>query len=132
MTRSTHLSITDLEAAYIAWPGSPAEKSALWALILRTRIERAAATLPRTVIAARPEGSMVERRLYLSLGDPALPPIAQIRRLDRVVAAIGAYTAICELLHGRNPDPRPPLQDVHAWTSAVDDLESELAAAAST
>jgi hypothetical protein len=30
------------------------------------------------------------------------------------------------LLHGRNSDPNPPLQEVAAWTAAVDTLETVL------
>ncbi|GAA1376651.1 hypothetical protein [Catellatospora chokoriensis] len=120
------VSITDLEAAYAAWPGISDAKTALWALILRVRIERAAACLPGSVIAAPPDISMVERRLHLSIGEPGLTPTDHVRRLGRVAAAVGAYSAICELLHGRNPDPTPPFQDVAAWTVAVDALESEL------
>ncbi|MDI1463356.1 hypothetical protein QEZ54_20445 [Catellatospora sp. KI3] len=126
MAKFSDVSITDLETAYTAWPGSSDEKAALWALILRVRIERAAAGLPRSVIAAPPEGSVVERRLYLSLGDPGLAHTEQTQRLRRVSAAVGVYSAICELLHGRNPDSQPPLQDIDAWTIAVNALETEL------
>jgi hypothetical protein len=118
--------IRDLQAAYDQWPGSPAEKAALAAMVLRVRIERAAARLPRTVIAAGPDISMVERRLYLSIGEPGLPHEGQVRRMQVVASALEAYGAICEVLHGRNPDPLPPLEDLDSWTRAVDALEEDL------
>ncbi|MEV4830540.1 hypothetical protein AB0K25_19730 [Micromonospora sp. NPDC049257] len=118
--------LADLQAAYRGWPGGPTEKAALAALVLRVRIERAAAGLPSTVIAAKPDISMVERRLYLSIGEPGLSPEAQVRRMRAIAGALEAYVAICEILHGRNPDPTPPLEDVDAWASAVDALEDDL------
>ncbi len=121
------VSIAALEAAYSGWPGTAEEKAALQVLTLRVRIERAAAALPSTIIATPPDASFVERRLYLSVGEPGLSHGHRIRRLRTVAAAMGAYGAICEVLHGRNPDPVPPLQDVQAWAAAVDGLEVELA-----
>ncbi|MET8311998.1 hypothetical protein [Micromonospora sp. NPDC005173] len=118
--------LADLQAAYRGWPGGTAEKAALAALVLRIRIERAAARLPSTVIAAKPDISMIERRLYLSIGEPGLSPEAQVRRMRAIAGALEAYVAICEILHGRNPDPAPPLKDIDAWTSAVDALEEDL------
>jgi len=106
--------LADLQAAYRGWPGSRVEKAAIEALVLRVRIERAAANLPRTVIAAKPDISMIERRLYLSIGEPALSP----------------YAAICEILHGRTPDPMPSLQDLDSWASVVDALEEDFVPAA--
>src|SRR4051812_36891499 len=93
--------VADLQAAYRDWPGTQAEKTAVGALVLRVRIERAAARLPRTVIAAEPDISMIERRLYLSIGEPGLSPEAQLRRMRVVAGALEAYVAICEILHGR-------------------------------
>jgi len=101
--------LADLQAAYRGWPGSRSEKAALAALVLRVRIERAAARLPRTVIAAKPDVSMIERR-----------------RMRVIAGALEAYVAICEILHGRNPDPVPSLEDLDSWTSAVDALEEDL------
>ena len=118
--------LADLQAAYRGWPGSRSEKAALAALVLRVRIERAAARLPRTVIAAKPDVSMIERRLYLSIGEPGLSPEAQVRRMRVIAGALEAYVAICEILHGRNPDPVPSLEDLDSWTSAVDALEEDL------
>ncbi|WP_405431127.1 hypothetical protein [Micromonospora sp. NBC_00617] len=118
--------LADLQAAYRGWPGGTAEKAALAALVLRVRIERAAARLPSTVIAAKPDISMIERRLYLSIGEPGLSPEAQLCRMQTIAGALEAYVAICEILHGRNPDPTPPLKDIDAWTSAVDALEKDL------
>jgi hypothetical protein len=123
------VSVADLVAAYSGWPGSAEEKAALRALTLRVRIERAAAALPSTVIATPPAASFVERRLYLSVGEPGLSDGRRIRRLRAVAAAMGAYGAICDVLHGRTPDPVPPLQDVQAWALAVDGLEAEFACA---
>ncbi|RZU77136.1 hypothetical protein EV384_5850 [Micromonospora kangleipakensis] len=120
------VSINDLETAYAAWPDDPRGKTALWALILRVRIERAAANLPGTVIAAQPDISLIERRLYLSIGEPGLTHEERVRRMRVIAAGVGTYQSICELLHGRNPDPTPPIQDVEAWTAAVDNLELEL------
>jgi hypothetical protein len=118
--------LADLHAACQGWPGSRAEKAALFALVLRVRIERAAAHLPRTVIAAKPDISMIERRLYLSIGEPGLSSEAQVRRMRVVAAALAAYVAICEVLHGRNPDPVPSPEDLDSWTLAVDALEEDL------
>ncbi|TCB89388.1 hypothetical protein E0H26_27975 [Micromonospora zingiberis] len=124
--------IADLQAAYQGWPGSQAEKAALAALVLRVRIERMAASLPSTVIAATPDISMIERRLYLSIGEPGLSPEGQTRRMRVIAGALEAYVAICEILHGRNPDPAPPLEDVASWTVAVDALEEDLYQAPAT
>ena len=118
--------IADLQAAYRGWPGGRAEKAALAALVLRVRIERAAARLPSTVITVKPDISMIERRLYLSIGEPGLSPEARIRRMLVIAGALEAYGAMCEILHGRNPDPLPPLEDLDSWTSAVDALEEDL------
>jgi hypothetical protein len=118
-------SIADLQEAYANWPGGEDEKGSLLAMILRVRIERVAAKLPSTVIAVRPDISHVERRLYLSIGEPGLTSDAQLRRMRAIAAGVGAYHAICELLHGRNPDPTPPLQDLRVWAEAVDNLELE-------
>ncbi|MET7948468.1 hypothetical protein [Micromonospora sp. NPDC005324] len=117
--------IADLQAAYEGWPGSRAEKAPLAALVLRVRIERAAARLPRTVIM-KPHISVIERRLHLSIGEPGLSPEAQVRRMRVIAGALDAYGAICEILHGRNPDPVPSLADLDSWTSAVDALEENL------
>jgi hypothetical protein len=118
--------VADLQAAYLDWPGTQAEKTAVGALVLRVRIERAAARLPGTVIAAEPDISMIERRLYLSIGEPGLSLEAQLRRMRVVAGALEAYVAICEILHGRNPDPLPSVEDLASWTAAVDNLEEDL------
>lgn len=73
--------VAALEAAYRAWPGTVEEKTALRALTLRVRIERAAAALPPTVIMRRPDASFIERRLYLSVGEPGLSHGRRIKRL---------------------------------------------------
>jgi hypothetical protein len=52
------------------------------------RGERAAARLPRTVIAAEQNISMIERRLYLSIGEPGLSSQAQFRRMRVVAGAL--------------------------------------------
>ncbi|GIE36141.1 hypothetical protein Ait01nite_091860 [Actinoplanes italicus] len=126
MATYPEIHIRDLQAAYNRWPGRPAEKTALAAIVLRVRIERAAARLPRTVIAAQPDISMVERRLYLSIGEAGLSHEGQVRRMQVIAGALEAYGAICEVLHGRNPDPLPPLEDLESWTRAVDALEKDL------
>ncbi|MFI6272476.1 hypothetical protein [Micromonospora zamorensis] len=120
------VALADLQAAYRGWPGGTAEKAALAALVLRVRIERAAAGLPSTVIAAKSDISMIERRLYLSIGEPGLSPEAQLCRMQTIAGALEAYVAISEILHGRNPDPAPPLKDIDAWTLAVEALEENL------
>ncbi|MET8152841.1 hypothetical protein ACIBSW_21930 [Actinoplanes sp. NPDC049668] len=124
--------VADLQAACRGWPGSRAEKAALAALVLRVRIERAAARLPSTVIATKPDISMIERRLYLSIGEPGLSHEAQIRRMLVIAGALQAYVAICEILHGRDPDPLPSLEDLDAWTVAVDALDEDLYPAPAT
>jgi hypothetical protein len=58
------------------------------------RIERAAARLPHTVIAAGPDISMVERRLYLSIGEPGLSHESQVWRMQVIAGAREAYVAI--------------------------------------
>jgi hypothetical protein len=126
MTRDPAVSINDLTAAYRAWPCPAYDKATLRALILRVRIERAIAALPATVISASADSTQVEQRLFLSLGDPNLTTEDQTRRLRIVLAARSTYTDICDLLHGRNPDPNPPLQDIEAWAASVNDLEDEL------
>lgn len=126
MATYPEVSVADLEAAHAAWPGDTYDKGKIWAVILRVRIERTAASLSRNVIAAAPDISSIERRLYLSIGEPGLTEEEQAERIGVVVAAVGVYNAICELLHGRNTDPNPPLQEVAAWTAAVDALEAAL------
>jgi hypothetical protein len=118
--------VADLQAAYEGWPGTLNEKSTLAALVLRIRIERAATRLPRTVIAAASDISHIERRLRLSIGEPGLSPDAQTRRMRTIADATAAYTAICDLLHGRNPNPSPSLNELALWTAAVDALEDDL------
>jgi hypothetical protein len=126
MTMFPDVSVADLENSYVSWPGDEYDKGKLWALILRVRIERVAAALPRTVIAARPDVSFVERRLFLSIGESALTQAEQQVRTAVVFSAVSVYSAICDLLHGRSADSNPPLQHVHAWTAAVQALEDEL------
>jgi hypothetical protein len=124
--RPPFVEVDDLTAGYHAWPVPEHDKTKLRALVLRVRIERLVAALPTTVIAAAGEPRQVGRRLQLSVGDPGLDVADQRRRHRVVTAAVMAYNAICDLLHGRNPDPNPPLPDVSAWAAAVDALESEL------
>ena len=126
MATFPEVSVTDLENAYQAWPGGDDDKGRLRALILRVRIERAVSRLPATIIAAPPDTSHIERRLYLSTGEPGLTPKQQAHRTAVVIAAVGAYKSICDLLHGRNFDPNPPRQEVDAWMSIVGALEHEL------
>lgn len=116
----------DLYAAYQRWPAPDYDKGALRALIIRIRIERAAETLPATVIAAPSDSTHLRRRLLLSVGEPGLDPAAQAARRRIVLTAIAAYEAICDLLHGRTSEPHPPLHDLNAWEAAVEALEQEL------
>lgn len=126
MTRDPAVGVEDLIVAYRAWPGSTYDKAKLHSLVLRVRIERAVAALPATVIAAPSDSNRLSQRLLLSLGAPDLDADDQTRRLPIVMAAIATYGEICDLLHGRNPDPNPPLQDVAAWSEAVRRLETEM------
>lgn len=121
-----HVDTADLIAVYQAWPRPEYDKGLLRALLLRVRIDRVAIELPPKVIAADPDSSRVSQRLMLSIGEPGLSDDDQSRRLRIVRAAIGAYCAICDLLHARNPDPNPPVQELTTWSGVVEELEREL------
>jgi hypothetical protein len=127
MTRMPATSIEDLIAAYDAWPGTTYDKGTLRALVLRVRVERLAAALPATTIAVPADSSHIRQRLMLFIGEPGLNAEHRTRRLRVVMAAVKTYNEVCDLLHGRNPDPTPPLSDVAAWATSVDNLERELA-----
>ncbi|MGC9671429.1 hypothetical protein ACNTMW_33400 [Planosporangium sp. 12N6] len=127
MTRMPATSIENLIAAYDAWPGTAYDKGKLRALVLRVRVERLAAALPATTIAAPADSSCIRQRLMLSVGEPGLTTEDQKRRLRIVMAAVKTYNEVCDLLHGRNPEPTPPLGDVAAWATSVNDLEMEFA-----
>jgi hypothetical protein len=116
-----------LEAAYASWPGDDHDKTTLKALLLRLRIEDLVRSLPSTVIAGAPNTNLVRQRLMLSIGEPGLSLVERERRLAVVMAAKSAYGAICDVLHGRDPEGRPPLALVTTWEDAVVRLERELA-----
>lgn len=115
-----------LEAAYAAWPGTDHEKTAQKALLIRLRIEEVARGLPTTIIAGPPGSDRIRQRLMLTVGEHGLAQTDRARRLAVVRAAVGVYEAICGLLHGRDPEGRPPLADVMAWDEIVGRLEGEL------
>ncbi|GAA3759478.1 hypothetical protein GCM10022225_51150 [Plantactinospora mayteni] len=119
--------VADLQTAYGAWPGTPYKKSFLLALILRVRVEQVVEGLPPTVIAGTPASNRVNQRLMLTLGEPGLRPQAQEARMQVVRSGLAVYKQICDVLHGRVPDPYIPLADVPAWTAAVEALEREFA-----
>jgi hypothetical protein len=118
-----------LDEAYAAWPGTAHDKTTLQALLLRIRVERLARQLPPTVIAAPRKKLHVARRLMLAVGAPALTTDQRAHRLRVVQRAVAAYRDICNVLHARNPNLRPPLADTIAWAEAVTALEAELASA---
>src|SRR5262245_41348074 len=120
-----------LEAAYAAWPGLEGDKTALRALLLRLRIEDVAVGVPRTVIAAAPHNDRIRQRLMLAVGEPGLNSQRRADRLRVVLAGVATYQALCQVLHGRVPDGRPPLVDVAAWEVAVVKLEEEFGPKAS-
>lgn len=119
------------EAAYTAWPGTDYEKTAQRALLIRLRIEDVARGLPSTIIAGSSGSDRIRQRLMLTVGEPGLDHPDRARRLAVVRAAIGVYEAICGVLHGRDPEGRPPLADVSAWDKIVGKLEGELGGQAS-
>jgi len=114
-----------LDAAYTSWPGTAHDKTTLQALLLRIRVERLARELPPAVIAAPKKRLYVARRLMLAVGAPGLTSQQRAHRLRVVQRAVGAYQDICDVLHARNPDLRPPLADATAWGAAVAELEAE-------
>lgn len=116
----------ELAAAFEAWPGSPYDKGRLLAFILRIRIEAVVASIPRTVVLTDGEVDRVGRKLLLSIGEPDLCEKSQRRRFRIVRTAIAAHEQICDLLHGRDPHPYPPVADLVAWSDAVEALEAEL------
>lgn len=115
-----------LEAAYTAWPGTDNEKTAQKALLIRLRIEDVARGLPTSVIAGPSGSDRIRQRLVLSVGAPNLAQTDRERRLAVVRAAVRVYKAICGVLHGRDPEGRPPLADVIAWDKIIGELEREL------
>jgi hypothetical protein len=115
-----------LDDAYAAWPGTVDDKTTLQALLLRIRIERVARGLPRPSSLPVFSKLHVARRLLLSVGEPGLNGDQRINRLRVARAAVAAYRDICDILHGRNPDLRPPLADTTAWNGAVAELEAHL------
>lgn len=117
----------ELTTAYAAWPGTEHDKTTLKALLLRYRIEAVAARLPSTVVTSAGT-TRVSQRLMLAVGEPGLDDGHRIRRLGIVRAAVAAYHAICDVLHGRDPDIRPALALVSAWEQAVARLEEEFPA----
>jgi hypothetical protein len=125
MTRDPVVDLADLEAALAAWPGTDYDKARMQAVVLRIRIERLVTALPTTVISAPADSNYVQRRLLLSLGRPGLSYEQQAGRLRAIQAAVAAYAEICDLLHGKSPDPNPPLHDLEAWRRAVDRLVVE-------
>jgi hypothetical protein len=119
------VAIERLASAYDAWPGDDHDKTAQMTLLLRLRIEAVVRALPPTVIVAAPSGSAVRRRLALAIGEPGLDPVRRTQRIATVRAAATAYEALCDVLHGRNPENRPPLTDVREWRQIVAALEAE-------
>jgi hypothetical protein len=95
-------------------------------LLLRRRIEEVAIGLPPTVIAGAPGDDKIYRRLLLAVGEPGLSHERRIARLGVVRAGIATYSAICRVLHGRDPVGRPSVATVAAWEMAVVRLEEEL------
>jgi len=89
-------------------------------------MERLVERLPGAIFKEKPDSRHVVRRLRLSVGAPGLDMQDRSRRLRVVTAAVTAYQEVCDLLHGRNPDPNPPLPDVDAWAVAIRALEREL------
>jgi hypothetical protein len=114
----------ELVAAYTAWPGTEHDKTALKALLLRYRIEAVAGRVPSTVVISAGT-NRVPQRLMLAVGEPGLDDDHRVRRLGIVRAAVAAYHAICDVLHGRDPEARPALALVTAWEQAVVRLEEE-------
>src|SRR5689334_5846852 len=127
MTRMPAVTVDELVAAYHAWPDAPHDKAKLYALLLRVRVERLAASLPPTIIAAAADSTRLRQRLMLTIGAPDLTAQDQNRRFRIVTAALAAHGQICDLLHGRNPESNPHPRDVGAWTEAINELEAELA-----
>jgi hypothetical protein len=114
----------EFAVAYAAWPGSEHDKTTLKALLLRYRIEAVAARVPCTVVPAAGT-TRVPQRLLLTVGEPGLDDSRRLRRLAIVRPALAAYHAICDVLHGRDPEGRPALALVAGWEQAVVRLEQE-------
>jgi len=119
--------VDEFAAAYAAWPGTEHDKTTLKALLLRYRIEAVAARIPSTVVIAAGT-TRVPQRLMLAVGEPGLDDGQRVRRLRIVRAAVAAYHAICDVLHGRDPEARPALARVTDWEQAVARLEEEFPA----
>jgi hypothetical protein len=114
----------EFAVAYAAWPRPEHDKTALKALLLRYRIEAVAARVASTVVTSAGT-TRIPQRLMLSVGEPGLDDAQQRRRLAIVRPALAAYHAICDVLHGRDPEGRPALALVAAWEQAVERLEEE-------
>jgi hypothetical protein len=114
----------EFAAAYTAWPGTEHDKTTLKALLLRYRIEAVAARVPSTVVTSAGT-NRIPQRLMLAVGEPGLDDAHRVRRVGIVRAAVAAYHAICDVLHGRDPEVRPALALVSAWEQAVVRLEEE-------
>jgi hypothetical protein len=130
--RATPADQDRLNEAYTSWPGTADDKTTLQALLLLIRVERLARQLPPAVIAAPQKKLHVARRLMLAVGAPGLTNPQRARRLWAVRRAVAAYQDICDVLHARNPDLRPPLAGATAWGAAVAELEAEFGGAATT
>ncbi len=61
----------------------------------------------------------------LAVGAPGLTSQQRAHRLRVVQCAVAAYQDICDVLHARDPDVRPPLADATAWEAAVTGLGAE-------
>ena len=119
--------ISDLESAFESWPGDLYEKGRLRAFILRVRVEAVVSSLPASVVSTAGSSDRAARKLLISIGEPGLDPQDQARRFAVVKAAIAAYEEICDLLHGDDPHPYPPLPQLAMWSRIVNALESEFA-----
>lgn len=114
----------EFAVAYTAWPGTEHDKTTLKALLLRYRIEAVAARVPSTVVTSAGT-TRIPQRLMLTVGEPGLDDAHRVRRLGIVRAAVATYHALCDVLHGRDPEVRPALALVSAWEQAVVRLEEE-------
>jgi hypothetical protein len=119
--------IRDLEAAFESWPGDLYEKGRLRAFLLRVRIEAVVSSLPASVVSTVGSSDRAARRLLMSIGEPNLDAKDQARRWVVVKEAIAAYEEICDLLHGGDPHPYPPLPELATWSRIVEALELEFA-----
>jgi hypothetical protein len=88
-------------------------------------VEAVVFNLPPSLVREEGSSDRVARKLLLSIGEPGLDSVGQQRRWHVVKAAIAAYEQICDLLHGEDPHPYPPLAELAFWSRIVDDLERE-------